>query len=218
MRSSKRKGIMVFILCLMAFLFTFELIVFSMIKISRERIMGQKNRLTAESLARAGMQYAENMISQKKWKPNYIVPCPGKISGDLQQLKGGFVLRETFDSPVMANPGGIFRLSLMSHEGRFYRVTSTGMMGRQTFQIYREFPDSFPPGEKRIPGSITSPLKQTFPLNMESREEPADYAPMPRRSPVVIITPTVTVTPDGNRYVPQEEPPNGENPPLPDVY
>lgn len=217
MRNNRRKGILVFILCLMAFLFTFELIVFSMIKFSRERIMGQKNRLTAESLARVGMQYADKMISEKRWKPNYIVPCPGKVSGDLREVNGSVYLRETFDSPALANPGGIFRISLMSHEGRFYRITSTGMMGRQTFEINREFPDSFPPGEERIPGSITTPLKQTFPLNMESKEEPADYAPMPRRSPEVTVTPTVTVTPEGERYVPPSEPIE-ENPPLPEVY
>ncbi len=214
MRINKRKGILVFILCLMAFLFTFEVLVFSMIKMSKERIMGQKNRLTAESLARVGMQYAEKMIADKRWKPNYIVPCPGKVSGDLQQVDGSVCLRETFDSPVIANPGGIFRISVMSYEGRFYRITSTGMMGRQRYEINREFPDRFPSGEKRIPGSITLPLKQTLPLNMESKEESADYAPILRKKPV--ITPSATITP-GERYAPPVEPIE-ESPPLPEVY
>jgi len=209
----KIKGIMIYILCIMAFLFAFELIIFTMVKTSRERIMGSKNRLTARSLAMAGIHYSEKMIKSGKWKPNAISPSPGTISGDLLKFRGLVCLKESFDSPVLANPGGFFHVSIYSYEENFYRIISTGKIGKQSFEMSREFPEYFPPGEERIPGSYTEPVEQTEPLDIERvEEEIIEITPFPSESPFTPDSPLPETTklPEIREHI--------ENPPLPEVY
>ena len=204
-------------LCLASFLFTMELVVFSMIKISRNRITGVKNRKTAKSLATVGIHWAESMLDNGKWKPNEISPAPGKVKGDLLKFRGLVCLKESLESPILVKPGGYFRVDMFSYEDRFYRINSTGIIGKQSYCITREFPENFPPGEEGVPGSITEPLDQTVPIDIKNPEIPAS----PENTPV--IEETIEIKPGGSHtpeviYTPSTPGGDVEHPPLPEIY
>lgn len=140
----KANGSLILVLGIMLFLFVFETVFLCIVRSSRAKIMRVKNRHTAKSLARVGLDYTVSMIEQEKWSPNHITPSPGKVAGDLVKIGEEVCLRESFSSPVLAKPGGIFEASLYSHEGKFFRVECRGIMGHSKFKLTKEFPENSP--------------------------------------------------------------------------
>jgi len=214
----KAKGTLILVLGIMLFLFIVETVFLCIVRNSREKIVGVKNRHTAKSLARVGLDYTLSMLEQGKWTPNHITPSPGKVTGDLVKVGDKVCLRESFSSAVLARPGGIFEAGLYSHEGKFFRVECTGIMGHSKFRLTREFPENSPAIEfeeirviEIIPESTETPEETETPMETETPGIPAE-SPSPGGETLPEPMPTVT-EPVISPATPGEVPA-----PLPSVY
>ncbi|MCE1246148.1 MAG: hypothetical protein LWY06_05850 [Firmicutes bacterium] len=172
------KGILIFALGFALFLFGFEIVFGIMAKNARERIQTVKNGHVAQSLSKAGMDYARMMIKSGKWKSGGISAESGKLSGDLIKENDRVCLRETFTSPDLANPGGCFEITLWSYSGHFYRIKSVGMMGHSRVENQEVISEYFPEAPI-IPGTVapeeeTKPEEEMIPQDDQNKDQNND--------------------------------------------
>lgn len=203
-KARKNKGILIFVMGFILLLFVFDMVFFSMVRHSRDRIMGVKNRLTAGGISEFGLDYAVNMVKNYEWKPGDVKPCPGKINGELEKIDGRICLKETFQTPIIASPGGYCEISLYSFENAFFHVKSAGFMGREKAVRTRDVDMPIPANdESEEPTAETpAPDEQSYseveasPSPTPEETQTPEYKPLPSPDPYPMESP---IFPPGTR-------------------